>query len=89
MAHLTLQEVIDRVNHNHSYYAESQLRSDRKPVSSRPHYPEYYVPRITRLVAGLLFGAFHSSGSIATAQRASGRYPAPPPKLLPLVAEET
>jgi hypothetical protein len=87
MAHLTLQEVIDRVNHNHSYYSKKQLRSARKPVESRPHHPEYYVPRITRLLAGLMLGAFRASGGITTVQKANGRYSVPQ-KLVPLVAEE-
>lgn len=78
MAHLTLQEVIDRVNHNHCA---------RKPVESRPHHPEYYVPRITRLLAGLMLGAFRASGGITTVQKANGRYSVPQ-KLVPLVAEE-
>jgi hypothetical protein len=88
MAHLTLQEVIDRVNHNHSYYSKKQLRSARKPVESRPHHPEYYVPRITRLFAGLMVGAFRASGSITAVQKANGRYSAPPQKLVPLAAEK-
>lgn len=88
MAHLTLQEVIDRINHNYSYYSNRELRSARKPVESRPHHPEYYVPRIIRLFAGWMFGAFRASGSITAVQKANGRYSAPPRKLVPLVAEK-
>ena len=79
MAHLTLQEVVDRINQNYSYYSKRELRSTRKPVESRPHHPEYYVPRITRFFAGLMFGAFRASGS------GNGRYSAQQQKLVPLV----
>jgi hypothetical protein len=85
MAHLTLQEVIDRINQNYSYYSKRELRSARKPVESRPHHPEYYVPRVTRLFAGWMFGAFRASGSITAGQKANGRYSAPQQKLVPLV----
>jgi len=85
MAHLTLQEVIDRINQNYSYYSKREPRSARKPVESRPHHPEYYVPRVTRLFAGWMFGAFRASGSITAVQKANGRYSAPQQKLVPLV----
>jgi hypothetical protein len=88
MAHLTLQEVVDRINQNYSYYSKRKLRSTRKPAESRPHHPEYYVPRITRFFAGLMFGAFRASGSTTVVQKANGRYSAPPQKLVPLVAEK-
>ena len=70
MAHLTLQEVIDRVNRNHFYY------STREPqgVKSRPHHPDYYVPRITRFLAGLMFGAFPTASKMATVQKADVPY---------------
>ena len=84
MAHLTLQEVIDRINQNYSYYSKRELRSARKPVESRPHHPEYYVPRVTRLFAGWMFGAFRAS-SLTAVQKANGRYSAPQQKLVPLV----
>jgi hypothetical protein len=85
MAHLTLQEVIDRINQNYYYYSKRELRSAPKPVESRPHHPEYYVPRVTRLVAGLMFGAFRASGSVTAVQKANGRYSAPQQRLVPLV----
>jgi hypothetical protein len=88
MAHLTLQEVIDRINQNYSYYSKRELRSARKPVESGPHHPEYYVPRITRLLAGLMFGAFRASGSITAVQKVNERYSARPQELVPLVAEK-
>jgi hypothetical protein len=70
MAHLTLQEVIDRVNGNHFYYSTRKLQG----VKTRPHHPEYYVPRITRFLAGLMFGAFPAASKMATVQKADARY---------------
>jgi len=57
MPHLTLQEVIDRINLNYPF-SKSGERTDvmRMEVES-PHGPEYYVPRVARLFANLLLGA--------------------------------
>jgi hypothetical protein len=74
MAHLTLQEVLDRVNHNYFYYSSKQLRGARNWVESRPHHPEYYVPRITRFLAGFMFGAFRAASHATTVQDARGPY---------------
>ena len=36
MAHLTLQEVIDRVNNNLSYYSTHEVKGDRSRGEMRP-----------------------------------------------------
>ncbi len=61
MAHLTLQEFLDLIHRNRSYPLTRELRGARKRVE-RPHHPEYYGPRITRLFAGLLFGTVCAGG---------------------------
>ncbi len=77
MAHLTLQEVIDRVNSNYSYYPARELRRERNGDETRPHYPEFYVPRITRMFAGLMFGAFRAANKMTTAQKVDAPYSVP------------
>ena len=62
MAHLTLQEVIDRINR--SYPSAKALwagddRSDNR-AKDEPHRPEFYVPRITRRLASLMFRPYSS-----------------------------
>lgn len=56
MTHLTLQEVIDRIN-NYSYpfRRENRLAARRTEIES-PHRPEFYVPRIARVFFSLLLG---------------------------------
>jgi hypothetical protein len=53
MRHLTLQEVIERIRKMEA------LSKDRRAQDSRleyqPHRPEFYVPRITRRLVGLMF----------------------------------
>jgi hypothetical protein len=62
MPHLTLQEVIDRINQN--YPSARELRNagergrDRTPEQA--HRPEFYVPRLTRRLVSLMFGAYSS-----------------------------
>jgi hypothetical protein len=73
MAHLTLREVIDLINRKHSYYSSRELRGASNGVQTRLHHPEYYVPRITRLFAGLLFGKLRA-GEKTTLQAANGPY---------------
>ena len=65
MSHLTLEEVVDRVNNR--YIGDQRTAGDR--VRSRPHQPEFYVPRITRFFAGLLLGAFPATSRMAVAQK--------------------
>jgi len=58
MPHLTLQEVIDRINRNYPPAQQSRPAEDRG--DDQPHRPEFYVPRITRRLLGLMFGAYTS-----------------------------
>ena len=73
MAHLTLQEVIDRVNKNLSYYSTRELKGERNRGERRPHHPESYVPRVTRMFAGIWFGAFRAAGT-TTVQKTNTPY---------------
>ncbi len=58
MPHLTLQEVVDRINQRYSP-AKDQRAKDRRvndhSPGNQPHRPEFYVPRITRHLAKLIF----------------------------------
>jgi hypothetical protein len=56
MGHLTLQEVIDRVNSNYPIHKESKAASvrDERDKAESPHRPEFYVPRIARIFVSLL-----------------------------------
>lgn len=56
MAHLTLQEVIDRINNSYPFREETKPTGVRTDVES-PHRPEFYVPRIARVFFSLLLGA--------------------------------
>jgi hypothetical protein len=64
MPPLTLQEVIDRININTNYPSTRESRTaeergkDRTP--DQPHHPEFYVPRLTRRLVNLMFGAYSS-----------------------------
>ena len=56
MTHLTLQEVIDRINnYSYSFRRENRLAARRAEIES-PHRPEFYVPRIARVFFSLLLG---------------------------------
>jgi hypothetical protein len=50
MTPLTLQEVIDRINK-----VEQQAKDNR--IESQLSRPEFYIPRVTRRLANLMFGA--------------------------------
>ena len=62
MSPLTLQEVIDRINRNYPSGRESRTAEeggkDRSP--DQRHRPEFYVPRLTRRLVSLMFGAYSS-----------------------------
>jgi hypothetical protein len=58
MPHLTLQEVIDRINQNYPSSKRQQPPKDR--TQDQPHRPEFYVPRITRRLAGFMFSMYSS-----------------------------
>ena len=51
MRHLTLQEVIERINQ--SYPSPKKFRSE---TVLSPHRPEFYVPRLVRLLVSFLRG---------------------------------
>lgn len=56
MDHLTLQEVIDRINRNDPRAKEPEAANDRANdrAKDQPHRPESYVPRITRRLASFM-----------------------------------
>ncbi len=56
MTHLTLQEVIDRINSSDPFNAEKKSSAVHTELES-PHRPEFYVPRIARVFFSLLLGA--------------------------------
>ena len=56
MSHLTLQEVIDRINNRYPFRKETNGIGVRTEVES-PHRPEFYVPRLARVFFSLLIGA--------------------------------
>jgi hypothetical protein len=70
MAHLTLQDVIDRVNNNIYYDSTSGLKGERHRGKGWPHYPEFYVPRVTRILANFVFGAFRAADKTTIVQKA-------------------
>jgi hypothetical protein len=53
MAHLTLQEVVDRINQIYFSVEKRRTQDDRADCRARDpkHRPEFYVPRITRRLA--------------------------------------
>ena len=60
MSPLTLQEVIDRINQAHSRVQD--LRANERPAREnqnvdQKHRPEFYLPRLTRRLAKLVFSA--------------------------------
>ncbi len=50
MAHLTLQEVVDRINQIY-FSVETRRTQDDHRARDPKHRPEFYVPRITRRLA--------------------------------------
>ena len=62
MPHLTLQEVIDRINSNYPSVKASRTDEDRAKdgTPDQKHRPEFYVPRLTRRLVNLMFGAYSS-----------------------------
>lgn len=55
MPPLTLQEVIERINKAMPRPKKTTMTEDR--AKGQPHRPEFYVPRITRRLAHLVFNA--------------------------------
>jgi hypothetical protein len=57
MSHLTLQEVVERINKANPS-AKDQPTTDNRTPAEQPHRPEFYIPRITRRVANFIFSAW-------------------------------
>jgi len=55
MAHLTLQEVSERISENNLPAKDQRTAAIR--VEDQPHRPEFYIPRITRRLAALMFSS--------------------------------
>jgi hypothetical protein len=61
MAHLTLQEVVDRINQIYFSVENPHTQDDRADyradylASDAKHRPEFYIPRITRRLARFMF----------------------------------
>jgi len=53
MAHLTLQEVIERINK--SYPLPKNQRAKTVQIETPSHRPEFYIPRIALRLANLKF----------------------------------
>ena len=52
MAHLTLQEVVDRINQIYFSVEKRHAQDGRDYQAKDPkHRPEFYIPRITRRLA--------------------------------------
>lgn len=49
MSHMTLQEVIDRINQTYSSVENRGAENDH--ARDQKHRPEFYIPRITRRLA--------------------------------------
>ena len=54
MAHLTVQEVIDKIRKN--YPLSKDQRAQLMRMEHQPHRPEFYIPRLARCIASLRFG---------------------------------
>jgi hypothetical protein len=55
MAHLTLQEVSERISKNNLLAKNQQTPPTR--LEDQPHRPEFYIPRITRRLVALMFSS--------------------------------
>ncbi len=53
MSHLTLQEVIDRINQIYFSVEDQSAKDDY--VGNQEHRPRFYIPRITRRLARFIF----------------------------------
>ena len=56
MAHLTLQEVIERIKKNAPL--TNDQRTQRTRIEDQPHRPDFYVPRLARRLAEFRFSGF-------------------------------
>lgn len=62
MDHLTLQEVVDRINANYPTRFDYTTQKEQPAAPTRiedqsRHRPEFYIPRITRIFVSLLLGS--------------------------------
>jgi hypothetical protein len=55
MAHLTVQEVIEKIRKN--YPLSKDQRTQVIQMEYQPHRPEFYIPRLARCIASLRFGS--------------------------------
>jgi hypothetical protein len=55
MSHLTLQEVVERIDKANPRAKDQPTTDNRNP--GQPHRPELYIPGITRRVANFIFSA--------------------------------
>jgi hypothetical protein len=53
MSHLTLQEVIDKINQKYTSLENRRAKDDC--AIDQVHRPEFYIPRITRRLARFIF----------------------------------
>jgi hypothetical protein len=59
MAHLTVQEVIDKIRKNYPLSQDQRAKDQRAQVMRmeyQPHRPEFYIPRLARCIVSLRFG---------------------------------
>jgi len=52
MSHLTVQEVIERINNANPPAKDQRITDNRS--KEPPHRPEFYIPRMTRRVANFI-----------------------------------
>jgi hypothetical protein len=59
MAHLTVQEVIDKIRKNYPLSQDQRAQDQHAQVvrmEHQPHRPEFYIPRLARCIVSLRFG---------------------------------
>lgn len=59
MAHLTVQEVIEKIRQNYPLSQDQRAKGQRAQVMQmeyQPHRPEFYIPRLARCIVNLRFG---------------------------------
>jgi len=64
MAHLTVQEVIERIRKNYPLSQDPRAQDPKAKdqraqvmrMEYQPHRPEFYIPRLARCIVSLRFG---------------------------------
>ena len=69
MAHLTVQEVIEKIREN--YPLSKDGRAEVMRMEYQPHRPEFYIPRLARCIASLRFGGLTFGGLTKESRDAS------------------